>query len=250
MPAGNAFISLDEIITAAAQELGMTEFGALGKPFFISAAQRGLQEMNYLTQFHQKEYIAEIPESLIMELPCDLTEKDQVYIARMDGCNIESSTILFIKPNMWHLGGDGYFAQNKGRNRDGNQYSLTWSEAAPDHVYFAGERDGRLFLSPSCKSAFGHLVIPYSGVGVDTFGEEFKVPQWCREAITDFVIHRAALALERGDPQYMRGVIQRKQQELTSPSGSWFTASGRFKRMDKKTRYDTAAYNFRFGRYE
>jgi hypothetical protein len=249
MPAGNAYIKLDEVITAAAQELGQIEFGALGKPFFISAAQRGLQEMNYLTQFHQKQYIAEIPDSLIMPLPGDLTEKDQVYVASMDGCNISSSTILFIKPNMWHLGGEGYFAQNKGRNHDPMQYSLTWSEAPPGRLYFAGERDGTLFLSPGCKLNFGTLVIPYSGIGVDEFGEDFRVPQWCREAITDFIIHRAALALERGDPQYMRGVIQRKQYELTDPHGSWFTASGRFKRMDKKTRYDTAAYNFRFGHY-
>lgn len=249
MPAGNAYIKLDEVITAAAQELGVPEFGSLGKPFFISAAQRGLQEMNYLTQFHEKEFITEIPENLIVELPCDLTEKDQVYLANMNGCNIAASTILFIKPNMWHKGGQGYFAQNKGENADVLQYSFWFGEAPPNRLYFAGERDGILFLSPSCNQ-FTHIVIPYSGVGVDEFGEDFKVPQWCREAITDFIIHRAALVLERGDPQYMRGVIQRKQYELTDPRGSWFTASGRFKRMDKKTRYDTAAYNFRFGHYQ
>jgi hypothetical protein len=247
MPAGNAFISLDEIITAAAQELGLLEFGALGKPFFVSSAQRGLTDMNYLTNFHKKLFTAEIPESLILEMPDDMTSMDQAYVAKMDGFNITSSSLLFIKPNMFHMGGEGYFAQNKGLNHDALQYSFKWNETPPHHLYFAGERDGKLYLSPSCRERWGHVVIPYVGLGMDCFGEDFQVPMWLREALTDYVIHKAALALERGDPQHLNRVIQRKESELKSPRGSWMMASRRYKEMDKKTRYDTTGYNFRFG---
>lgn len=250
MPLGNAYIKLGEITTAAAQELRQEEFGALGRPFYISAAQRGLTELNYATQFHKKEWIAEIPESLILELPSDLTEMDQAYVAHVDGCNIGETAILYIKPNMWHNGGEGYVAQNKGRNHDGLQYSLSWSQAPPNHLYFAGERGGKLFFSPSCRDRWGHVIIPYSGIGVDCFGEDFDVPMWAREAITDYVIHRAAIALERMDPQHLSRVIQRKEMELKSPQGSWTTALTRYKRLDKKGRYDNNAYNFRFGHYQ
>ena len=91
--------------------------------------------------------------------------------------------------------------------------------------------------------------MPYTGIGVDCFGEEFKVPMWAREAITDYVIHRVALALEREDVQFYRGVIARKEAELKSPMQSWKGAVNLYKRSDKKQRYDTSAYTFDFGRY-
>lgn len=250
MPLGNAYIKLSEIITDAAQELRQDEFGALGRPFYVSAAQRGLTELNYATQFHKKEWIEAIPESLILELPGDLTEMDQAYVAQMDGCNIGETAILYIKPNMWHKGAGGYFAQQKGRNYDATQYSIAWSQSPPNCLYYAGERDGKLFFSPSCRERFGHVVIPYSGIGVDCFGEDFQVPMWARVAITDYVVHRAAMALERTDPQHLRGVIQRKEMELKSSQGSWMTAIVRYKRLDKKGRFDNNATNFRFGHYQ
>lgn len=246
---GNSYIPVGEIITAAAQELrdgGFTH--GLGRPFYMSAAQRGLSEMNYSTSFFKKQFNVEIPENLIVELPEDFTEADQMYIYQGTDCSITSSTILFVKPNMYHFGGDsGYIAQNKGRNHDKLQWSLQWSEQPPMHLYFAGLYNGKLYLSPSCTTKYNRLFIRYTGIGVDCFGEDFKVPMWAREAITDYVIHRVALALEREDPQFYARVIARKEGELKGPKGSWYMAQERFKRMDKKTRYDTNSYIFDFG---
>lgn len=246
MPLGNAKFNVSEVIIAAAQELRDEEFGRLGRPFYLSAAQRGLQEMNSATNFFKKQWDSEIPASLQLELPTDLTETDQIYLVRGSGNNITSSTPLFIKPNMWHKGGDGYVANNKARNHDDFQFSLAWSEAPPAHIYFAGLRNGTLYLSPSCKN-WDRLLVMYTGLGVDCFGEDFEIPHWCREAITDFVIHRAALAMEMENPNFYARVIARKENELKAPNGSWWTAVGRYKRLDKKGRYDTTAYTFRIG---
>lgn len=246
---GNSYVPLSEIITAAAQELRVPEFGALGRPFFESAAQRAVTEMNYATNFFKREFKAEIPESLILDLPSDLTEKDQAYLYRGDECNITTSTILFIKPNMMSFGGEGYIAQNKGWNRDGLQWSSYWSERPPDCVYFAGERNGKLYFAPACRAAFGKVFIQYTGIGVDCFGEDFKVPMWAREAITDFVIEKAARAMWREDVQFLRQVINDKKFELTAPKGSWHTAIWRYKRSDSKRKYDTEGYTFRVGRF-
>lgn len=246
---GNSYIQIGEIITAASQELRDSGFThGIGMPFYLSAAQRGLSELNYATGFFKKIFNTEIPENLIVELPDDLTGADQMYIYNGTECSVTSSTILFIKPNMYHFGGDnGYIAQNKGRNEDMLQFSLKWNEKPPTHIYFAGLYNGKLYLSPSCRTKYNRLFIPYSGIGVDCFGEDFNVPMWAREAITDYVIHKVALVLEREDPQFLARVIARKENELKAPRGSWYTAIDRYKRMDKKTRYDTIGYTFDFG---
>jgi hypothetical protein len=247
MPLGNARFSVDEVITAAAQELRIPDFGMLGRPFFLSAAQRGLTEMNSATNFFKKTWEHEL-DSLVLNLPNDLTEKDGIWLVKGSGSTITSSTPLFIKPNMWHKGGEGYIANNKGLNRDQLQWSLTWSETPPSHVYFAGEYNGSLYFSPSCMQ-WNYIHIQYTGLGMDCFGEEFEVPHWCREAITDYVIHRCAMALERDDPQHLARVIARKDNELKSPMGTWWTAVGRYKRLDKKGRYDISSYTTRFGHH-
>ena len=73
MPLGNATFDMGEILTAASQELRDPEFGRLGKPFYVSACQRGLTEMNSHTNFYKKTWQSSIPENLILELPQDLT---------------------------------------------------------------------------------------------------------------------------------------------------------------------------------
>lgn len=247
MPLGNARFNVSDVIADAATELRIPDFGFLGRPFFLSAAQRGLTEMNSATNFYKKVWDKPI-DSLVISLPSDLTEKDGVWLVKGSGSTITSSTILFIKPNMYHKGGEGYIANNKGLNRDMLQWSLSWSETPPNHLYFAGEFNGALYLSPSCQQ-WDYLHVRYTGLGMDCFGEEFEVPHWCREAITDYVIHRAAMALERDDPQHLGRVINRKKEELKAVNGSWMTAVGRYKRLDKKGRYDVAAYTTRFGHF-
>ena len=247
MAGGNANIALSEVVTAVAQELRDEEFGRLGRPFYVSAIQRALGEMNKRTLFFKKEVIADIPADRIYELPQDLSEKDQIYLLSST-CGVVNSTILFTKPNMVHFGGLGYVAQNKGLNLDGLQWSLDTTQLPPSCLFFAGERMGKLYLSPSCL-LWSKIYIPYTGIGVDCFGEDFVVPFWCREAITDWAIHRAALAMEREDPQFLARIIARKEVELKSPSGTWWTAIGDYKRMDKQQRYDTIAYTMRFGHF-
>lgn len=245
MPASTANFNVSEIILAASQELRDNEFGRLGRPFYLSAAQRGLQEMNSHTNFHKAVWQKAI-DGLIIDLPDGITEKDAIYLYNGDECDISKSTILWIKPNMYHMGGEGYLANNMGRNYDPLQWSLKWNQSPPNHLYFAGEHMGKLYLSPSCLQ-YQNIHITYTGIGVDCFGEEFEVPHWCREAITDFVILRAALAMEIDSPQLMGRIIERKMNEMRSPGGSWHTAIFRYKRSDKKTKRDTEAYNFRFG---
>jgi len=71
-------------------------------------------------------------------------------------------------------------------------------------------------------------------------GEEFEVPYWMRDAITDYVTMRAAQKLMRLDRQFMTGIFRDMKYEMER--GSWLTAMGYAKRMDRKQRRDTAIY--------
>lgn len=246
MSTSNANISVGEIILAASQELRDNDFGRLGKNFYLSSAQRGLEEMNFQTEFFKKDFMAVIPESRILELPDDMTAMDQAYLFHGSACDISTSTILFIKPNMQSFGGEGYIAQNKEWNLDPLQWSLFYNYFPNNYLFFAGTRMGKMYFSPSCLN-FDRVFIPYVGLGVDCFGEDFVVPHWAREAITDYVIHKAALAMEREDPGHLGRVIARKEGELKGAQGSWTKACMRYKQMDRKGRYDTKSYTFRFG---
>ncbi len=247
MSAGTASVPVGEVIKFAADELRDGEFGRLGRPFYLSAAQRGLVEMNYQTRFYKKVFEAKIPDDFILDLPCDVTGNDMILLYSGDQCTYQNSTVLHIKPNMIHKGGDGYLANNKGFNPDWLQQSYDRTQKPPHTLYFAGQQMGKLYLSQNCATVYDKVHITYTGLGMEDIGDDFQVPYWCREAITDFVIDRAAKAMEREDPQFLGRVINRKQDELKSPRGSWTEAVYRYKRLDKKGRYDWGEYLHRFG---
>jgi hypothetical protein len=246
---GNNYLPLSEIITAAAQELREEEFGVLGRHFYTSAAQRGLKQMNLVTQFFKMDAVLDIPPSRIVELPKDLTGKDYVYLFSGTSCDIGCAPTLWIKPGMFHLGGSGFVSQNTGLADPLIPWAFPINFAPANFIYYAGERRGKLYLSPSC-AGFEKLLILYTGIGVECFGEDFEVPIWCSEAITDFVILKAAQARRREDPKAMGEYIADKKFEMNSVQGSWNKAIWDYKKSDKKRRYDQSVTNTRFGRYQ
>jgi hypothetical protein len=239
---------VSEIILAAAQEVRDDEFGRCGRPFYLSAAQRALQEMNEQTSFYKKVFEAKIPDNLILDMPQDLTEKDMVVLFNGENCDYTRVAQLFIKPNMYHRGGEGYVANNMGANYDPLQWPLFWSQTPPQCLYFAGEHMGKLYFAPSCKN-YDKVHITYTGLGMEDCGEDFEVPHWCRQAITDWVVHQALLRMEDENPNLIGRKIQRKEFELKNPAGSWTKAIMRYKLADKKGRYDITAYNHYFGHF-
>jgi hypothetical protein len=247
MSTQTAYVPVGEIIADAALELRDGDFGRLGRPFYVAAAFRGLRRMCFDTSFFRKTWNEVVPEDLILPLPSDIVGLEGAWLFNGEACDVSKSAVLFIKPNMHRLGGSGHIANNKWSNEDPLQYS-SWSEQPPSNLFFAGFFDNSLHLSDSCR-AYEKVHILYNAIPSDECDDDFDIPEWAAEAITDFVIHRGALRLEREDPQYLSRLIQRKEMELKGPGGSWKEAQYYYKRMDRKGRYDLAARTFRFGRY-
>ena len=248
---GTSFIPVTDVIFDAAQELRDAEFRRYGRPAYVSAAQRGLSELCHDVPWDVRHWDAKVPENRILDLPWGITEKSLVMLYNGDNCDMRLAQNLFIKPGMYHKGGEGYVANNVGAGMDLSIKGFQFvSQTMQNWVYFAGEADQKLFLSPSCLQ-FENIHITYSGLGMDCWGEDFCIPMWAREAITDYVILKAAKSLMQDNMTFYREVIRDKQSSiaLTNPNGTWIRALTYWGRMDEKTRNDTWTYTTRFGRW-
>lgn len=253
MKTTTSFVPVGEVITDAVAPLRDWDFGRLGKPFYVSAAFRALRKMCFDTNFNKRIWTAEInQDTLINELPKGYLEADGAWLFNGDQCNVNYSTVLFIKDNMHRLGGSGYVANNKWINLDPMQFSYGptarfngWSSDPPACLHFAGTFDGTIHFSDSCRQyQFVHMLYTSS---VDQCDDDLRIPEWAAEAVTDYITMRGAEALEREDPQHLSRLIARKDAEMKAPNGSWRTAEYYYKRLDKKGRYDLAAKTFGFG---
>lgn len=246
MGTGNSNASLGTVIFDAAQVLGDEGFRkAGGRPFYVSAAQRAVSKMMKDTMMDHRTWSTPIQERHIIDLPEGLEEIDAVYVEGGDDCNVGSSRKVYIKENMHRLGGQGYIAGDKWNNHmDPLQFSHGWSEEPPPNLLFAGRWQEQLHLSDSCL-AWARLRVDYQGLGMEKLGDDFVVPYWMRDAITDYVTMRAAQKLMRLDRQYMGGIVRDMKYEMER--GSWLTAMGYAKRMDRKQRSDMVAYLETFG---
>src|SRR5690606_13061737 len=221
-------VSIGTVIYDAAQDIGDEGFRkAGGRPFYVSAAQRGVAKMlkDTMTDFRTWTH----PTAPIVKLPPSIEDINEVYV---ENCGVTRK--VYIKENMHRIDG-GYAARDKWDNGCDPLTPSMWNCAPPLNLLFAGRRNGELHLSDSCLS-WHTLRVDYSGIGIDCMGDDFKIPYWMREAITDYVKYRAALKMRRQDKQYMNTIVNEMKYELER--GSWLDAKIYAKRMDRKQRAD------------
>lgn len=246
-----AYIPVENVLFDAAQEIRDSEFRRYGRPAYLSAAQRGLSELCHDVPWDVRHFQTKIPPNRIIDLPFGTGQKSLVALFNGDNCDMRYAQTVFIKPNMYHKGGEGYVANNIGPGIDISvPNNALYNQTMQDYLYFAGESDGKLYLSPSCLQ-FENIHITFSGLGMECWGEDFCIPMWAREAITDYVILKAARALRQDNMNFYREVIREKEAALalTNPSGTWIRALGYWGRMDEKERNDVWTQTTRFGRW-
>lgn len=244
------YIPVAQVIGDAAAELGDGEFRKWGRPAYVSATQRALSTLCHDVPWDTRHWEAEIPDNLIVKLPWGMTQKSLAVLFNGEHCDMNSATTLHIKPNMFHKGGGGYVANNTGAGFDIGVGGPDFANSGVQNwLYFAWESAGCLYLSASCR-AYEKVHITYSGLGIDCLGDDFCVPEWAREAITDAVILRGAKGLRAitRDNLY-REIIREKELQLAlnNTSGTWLRALGYWGRMGQKERMDTWTRTTWFG---
>lgn len=246
MSTGNSYVPLETVLYDAASELGDEDYRkAGGRPFYVAAAQRGVSKMFKDTMMDFRTWTTLIDGRPIIEMPEGLEEIDAIYVQSGEDCNTGESRKVYVKNDMHRLSGQGYTAGDQWYNGlDPLQFSHGWSSTPPPNLFFCGRWQGQIHLSDSCLS-WAVLRIDYQGLGMEKIGDDFAVPYWMRDAITDFVVMRAAQKMRRLDKQFMTMIIREKETQMER--GSWLTAMAYAKRMDRKTREDTNIYNETFG---
>ncbi len=249
MSRDTVYISVDNIITDASQELRDPEQRKVPYATYRSMAQRAVQELCYDVPWDERTFDVEVPGNRILELPDGVTSLLAVWLYNGDACNVSTSTKVFIKPNMVSKGGGGYLANNKTPGGDLGPFPWFGQSSGYGVVNYAGISDGKMYLSENCLS-YQRIMVRYSGIGMECFGEDFQVPGWAREAVTDFIILKAARMLMQDDMRYYPMVVRDKEVQVSTgnPNGTWCRALGRWNRMDQKERDDILVRTTRLGR--
>lgn len=244
MSVSTSFIPVANVLTDAALELRMEDFGAVGRPYFLAYAQRALQDLCYDAIWDERAWEGDVLPNLIVDLPEGIIGLKNVYVYTGDNCTISSLQDVRIKPNMIHKGGLGFFARNV--NGSGDLFNFAWC-APSNWLYYAGYSNGKLYLSMSCAQ-YPRIRVEYYGLGLDGC-KEFDIPNWAREAVTDYIIHKVALRMEQDNLQLYRGIIARKENQLSTgnPNGTWCRALARWNLMDSKERSDLITQTTRLG---
>lgn len=230
MSNSTAFISVKDVISDASMELNDEGQGKVGYPFYRGSAQRALQDLCYDAMWDTRIWDGPKPEGNTFDLELGIIGIDRMWLYNGDNCQLNRTTDLFLRPTMTS-GADGTFPSNL------------------NYLYYAGFSDGKLYLSPSCDQ-YTNIHIEYNGLGMDKWGDDFDIPQWAREAVTDYVILKVARKLQQDNMQYYRAIINDKAPETSTgnANGSWCKALARWNRMDAKERRDVVVQTTRLGR--
>lgn len=245
----NAYIGIGDILLDTTRELGDSKF-RYGRPFHMTTIKRGLRQMALETGFDVRQWDGDVPSNRIMDVPTGMLGMgNNAWLYSGTVCDVGRAPTLFIKPHMFHKGGEGWFANTQWRSVDGLSANLGNTCNPPSNLYFAGYTKGRLYMSETCLQ-FTKLHITYNGLGSESWcdmDDDIEIPQWAAEAVKDWAVRAGAQVMRKSDPKYYTLIINEKERELKSNSGSWIMAKVAYSQMDGKDRADMAAYMGRYG---
>lgn len=253
------YVDARHVITGAAQTVGDPQGDIVGMPRYYSFMADGLRELAYDAPWDTKTYDIAIPDSrIVTDLPEYITGINNIYLYQPASSGNNGGTgspggmltvPVHLKDNFFHDGGPGYFANNKWWNfPDGTQMSIGYYE--PWNLYYAGWRNGKLYLSPQCAQ-FTRLRLDYTGVGFERFcpGEPMKVPVWAMDALRYYVARRACehLVHIEGKSSNAWRQLAMFEKQMDDYNGAWNTALMRWAQADAKDRSDIVLYTSYMG---
>lgn len=241
------FIEAEEIITDVVQELDDSEYRKRSFPYYMGLVQRAVTELAYDTAFDDRVFEAVIPDNLRIDLPGGLANIEKVLLFNGEACDASSAVNCYWHRHFQNKPEGGYLASNQWHNdNDVMQPSMGGSSNPPSNLYFWNTVRGKLMLSSNC-SAFDRVHVRYAGLGYLKFGDKPMVPAFAREAISAWVLCKAARGLTINDPQHYSNIANHYHRELHMPGGPWSDAKKRIAVLDRAQREDMERYGNKFG---
>jgi len=251
------YVPAKQVITPALQTVGDPQGDIVGMPRYYSFLADGLRELAYDAPWDTKTFDTAVPDDrIVTDLPEYVSGINNIYLYSVVGNESGTqgpsgfpSVAVHIKDNLFHDGGAGYFANNKWWNfPDGTQMSIGYYE--PWNLYYAGWRNGKLYLSPQCGQ-FARIRFDYTGIGFDKFcpGEPMQVPVWAIDALRYYVAKRACehLVHIEGKSSNAWRQLAMFERERKDYDGAWNTALMRWNQADAQDRKDIVCYTSYLG---
>lgn len=248
MPAiqSTGYLKASEVVTDVMQRTNDTDQGSrhLTRHFYLSQVQQAITELGFDSHFDLRSHEVPIPDDLRVQLPDNMVAPIVIYLFNGENCDVGTSVRLHFKQNFKHRGGSGFLAVQKGLpdGRDPLVQPTVDPASYDSGIYYGNIQNGWLMLSSNCN-VWQNIHIEYAGAGFDQFGDDVLIPMFARQAVTDYVVLRAAQARRYENPSYWQGVINDHQNQMSAMGGSWQRARKRVAVMSRWQRVDWQAYN-------
>lgn len=209
--------------------------GQMSDGYYNGLIVRALKELALDTFFDHRTYTADIPASLMVNMPKDFAGLKKVFAFSGTVCEPSAMINAHYHDRMTRQGGGAFFAENRGYNGTDRLSDNLWThDPAPSLLYF-GLQDGVLMLS-SQFSAYERVYVEYNGLGTE-FGDEPVIPAWAQQAIIDWCTVEALRPKVAENPG--RWIPVKRDAELSllgdgRKRGSWAEAKKRVQQIDQK----------------
>lgn len=240
------FVTVNEILADVLSVVDDENFNLRSRGYYTSQIQQALEELAIESFFDHRTVTVKIPEDLRIEIPKGTFNLKNMYLFNGDECNIETSTPVYLKKNFINApSGNGYVANNKGRNDRDRFHKDSFREENPSNLFFYGIQNGMIMLSSSCKS-YENLFIELNGLGQE-LDDLPIIPIFLRQAVKDYVAIKVLQVKIAKVPmaEYNRWLSilnVHKESKGNDFTGSWMEAQRRVRRLDDKARRDIKNY--------
>ncbi len=250
----NDFLTAEIIRDDVVAFCGDRESKLLPPGRYMSAIQRGIEELSFDTFFNKKRIDIPVPQDCLhLDLPEGTFSVKEVYAYNGSSCNPATATKLWYKANYYAKHGPGFFAKNRGGQTVNDpfypsqapmqvgMYTIPPVNVEADVFYYSVE-NGVMYISSNVKRfQFLHIVAHGTTCPI---GEVPLVPPIFRDAVTDFACEYMLRELMALDPQRFARLhaVYYGRLDYNGFNGSWYKAKIRVNRMSKGQRADFHEY--------
>jgi hypothetical protein len=231
---GSKTITVDDAITDITPMVDDEEMRQRSKGWYTKQVRDALTELGFDTLFDERNFVAAIPTSLVIDLPEGFAGMKNMWVFNGPVCAPGCRENVYIKKNMIRHGAGNYYANNREGMRDALMERSMPQEN--NNFYYAGEQNGKLMLSSSCAS-FESIYVVYGGLGSD-IGKAPIIPEYLKTAVVDYVVYNAVRFLHAKDPNRWAQSLNVADKALNGGGrpqlGSWHKAMVRVAQIDPK----------------
>ena len=252
-------ISPRDVLSEVLVYTGEQRYENVTKGFIVSQMNKCMRALSYHTFFDERHMFFNMPSNATIEIPSGVFNIRNIYIYNGDECNVGKNTKnVYWKRDYFTNKGTVEFAKNTGQNEDDPFYQTYYNSrlsggrrsdgslgsGVSDNLYFYGEANGNIMLSPNCL-AFSKVMIEFNGIWEIDESKE-TIPLVFQEVLVDWCTESVLRAKVMINPNAFislhRDSVMRLGYKPETFDGSWYKAKKLVTQMGSKAKEDLKEY--------